>query len=638
MQPGFKFRPRAVRLWFLLAAVPGFVSGAQAQQVTRPLDVHEASIPTLQAAMASGELTAAQLVDAYLARIQAYDQHGPALNSIIALNPEARRDAERLDQERAQGRIRGPLHGIPVIIKDNYDVLGMPTTGASVALANHRPLRDAHQIARLREAGAVILAKSNLTELAYGITSVSSLGGQTRNPYDLARNPGGSSGGTSAAVAASFAAVGWGSDTCGSIRIPSAVNNLFGLRPTKGLSSIDGILPLSHTQDVGGPLARTAIDLALSLDATIGRDEADPATRVLNGREVPRFAESLDATALQGLRIGILTAYFGDGPEEREVTRVLREALAEMQRLGAEVFEVEIPDMDALLAGTSTIDAEFKWDLADYLARTPGATVTSLSEIVTAGLHHRAVAEVLRRSDRHQTREIAGYAETLTKRESSTRAVLAFLDAERIDVLAYPSLRREVALIGEPALGNNCQLSATTGMPALTLPAGFTSRGTPVGMELLARHFEDARLVSVGYAWEQATGPRRSPATTPPLLPGEVTRRSARVSFPQAVSGGAGSAGPVVVDLIFEDATGVLSFRLSGADPRSVRALVLRQGDAESGVIVERLALGGITELSGSVRLDAATREALGAGELHLQLFTAEGPAAGWISRIDLPA
>jgi len=605
-----------------------------AQKSFGPLDVHEATIPSLQAAMERRETTAVALADAYLARIEAFDQRGPGLNAIIALNPLARREAESLDRERAKHGPRSPLHGIPVIIKDNYDVVGMPTTAGSVALAGHLPLRDAFQVRRLREAGAVILAKSNLTELAYGITNISSLGGQTLNPYDPGRNPGGSSGGTGAAIAASFAAVGWGSDTCGSIRIPASVNHLYGLRPTKGLSSIDGIVPLSTTQDVGGPLARTVTDLALALDATIGPDPADAATAVLAGRELPRFADALGRESLSGVRIGVLRAYFGDAPEEREVTRVIMAALDEMARLGARLVDVEIPDFDALLAGTSTIDGEFKWDLADYLARTPDAEVTSLTDIVRGGLHHRAVAEVLRRSDRHETRDPPGYRETLEKRAATREAVIAFLEEHRIDLLAYPSLRREVAPIGEPALGNNCQLSAATGMPALTVPAGFTSRGLPVGLELLGRPFADVRLVGLGHAWERAAGPRRPPWTTPSLgAAGSMRPIPFRADFPIEEGG---SPVTVSIALTFDPAAGSLSYELpTGVAGERVRALVLRQELPPPGIVVERLALAGITGSRGSVRLDAEAIQALREGDLSLQLFTHDGPAAGYRAALD---
>ena len=319
-------------------------------------EVSEASIPELQAALEEGRTTSAQLVDLYLARIAAYDNAGPVLNTIIRLNPRARELATALDAERAGGTVRGPLHGIPVLMKDNYDVAGMPTTGSSLALAGHMPPDDAFQVARLLGAGAVILGKTNLHELAAGITTISSLGGQTRNPYDPSRNPGGSSGGTGAAIAASFSAVGWGSDTCGSIRIPAAVHNLFGLRPTKGLSSIDGILPLSHSQDTGGPLARTVADLAIALDATVGPDPADPATSILGDRPLPSFVDVLDRGALADARIGVIEEWVTDGGTVASVTRVIRGALEEMETLGATVIDVTIPDLDGLLANTGLID------------------------------------------------------------------------------------------------------------------------------------------------------------------------------------------------------------------------------------------------------------------------------------------
>src|SRR5258705_6378926 len=259
---------------------------------TAPFDVTEKTITELAAAMRTGATSSRRLVQAYLARIEAFDHQGPALNAIISINPKALDEADALDRERAARGLRGPLHGIPIVLKDNYDTAEMPTTAASTALKGSMPGRDAFQVKKLRDAGAVIVAKANLHEFARGITTISSLGGQTRNPYDPTRNPGGSSGGTGAAIAASFAAVGMGSDTCGSIRIPSAHNNLVGLRPTKGLSSIGGMIPLSSTQDVGGPLARTVEDLAITLDATIGEDPEDSATKLTAGTR-PLFSSML---------------------------------------------------------------------------------------------------------------------------------------------------------------------------------------------------------------------------------------------------------------------------------------------------------------------------------------------------------
>ena len=321
--------------------------------------------------MASGLATSEQLTQAYLARIRAYDQAGPGINSMIWVNANAIAEAEALDQERADAGPRGPLHGIPIILKDNFGTYDMPTSAGTLALAGNIPPNDAFQVAKLRDAGVVIIGKSNMHEMAGGITTIGSLGGQTLNPYDLRRNPGGSSGGTGAAIAASFAAVGWGSDTCGSLLIPAAHNNLVGLRPTKGLSSVDGIIPSSHTEDTGGPLARTVRDLAVALDATVGRDRADPATAILEGLELASFVDGLNTGALDGARIGILRAFFGDAPEDFATSRVVLGALEQMVELGADTVTIEVPGYDTLNAGSSVVRHEFKWDLIDYLAVCP---------------------------------------------------------------------------------------------------------------------------------------------------------------------------------------------------------------------------------------------------------------------------
>lgn len=320
-------------------------------------------------------------------------------------------------------------------------------------------------------------------------------------------------------MAANFATVGWGSDTCGSIRIPAGHNSLVGLRPTKGLSSIDGIIPLAVTQDVGGPLARTMTDLAYALDATIGPDPADPATRVLAGRTLPRFVDALDESALRGARIGLLIPLLGNEPEDAQVAEIIRGAVEEMRRAGAEVVEIDIEDFSGMLSGTSTIDAEFKWNLNDYLARTPTAPVSTLTEILETGRFHAEVESRLRNSDRHAAFDSVAFAETMAKREQARRRMVDLFEQNGLDAIAYPSIRRVAAPIGDPAPGSNCQLSATTGMPALTVQAGFSEEGVPVGVELLGLPFQDDRLVALGYAYEQATRHRRPPASTPPLAP-----------------------------------------------------------------------------------------------------------------------
>ncbi|WP_420462501.1 amidase [Candidatus Palauibacter sp.] len=605
------------------------VSTAPLGAQTSVFDVAEASIPELQAALESGRVTSVDLVDAYLARIAAYDRAGPMLNAIVRVHPEARVEAERLDLERAEGRVRGPLHGIPILLKDNYDTFDMPTTGSTLALAASVPPDDAFQVGRLREAGAIILAKTNMHELAAGITSISSLGGQTRNPYDPARNPGGSSGGTGAAVAASFGTVGWGSDTCGSIRIPSSVHNLVGLRPTKGLSSIDGIIPLSHTQDTGGPLARSAVDLAIALDATIGPDAADPATEAMRDREPIGFRASLDAGALDGARIGALTEWLTEGTDA-PVTDVVRVALDAMAAAGAEIVDVEIPDQDSLLARTSVIGLEFALDLADYLAAAGGAPVASLGEIVTLGLHHEQLDGTFRRRSEAGPRDEAEYAEALERQAALREAIVAFMDEERLDAIAYPTLRRDPALIGSPPVGGTCQLAAHSGLPAISAPAGFTRAGMPTGVELMGRPFDDARLVSFAYALERAIQPRRAPQRTPALVDG---RAPDPLRF--SVAGDDGWAGRPAAPRLrgsfsLDLPRGTLHHVIStaGVGAADVHAIVLqrRGSGTRPNAVVRRLSGPGLASAEGTLALNAADLDDLLAGRIELALYTADRP------------
>jgi amidase len=478
-------------------------------------DVTEASIVELGAAMDEGRVTSEELVERYLARIEAYDGRGPALNSIITLNPHARTSARALDFERGATGARGPLHGVPIVIKDNYDMAGFPTTNGSVAMAAVMPPDDGFQVQRLREAGAVILGKTNLHEFARGITTVSSMGGQTLNPYDPARNPGGSSGGTGAAVAASFAAAGMGSDTCGSIRIPSAHNNLVGLRGTSGLSSRDGVVPLSYTLDVAGPLARSVTDLALLLDATVGSDPSDPTTAEADANTPDSYVTALDADAVRGARFGVLTMLLRQDLEDEPVARVIDAAVDDLRQLGAEVVAVEIDGLAELLDSYVVLSHEFKFGLDAYLAEIPDAP--SLAEILTDGRYHPDVAERLTRSNAVDTLDTDEYREALGRRDTVRRRVVETLDELALDALIYPTMRQQAAVIGQPQGGDNCRLSPHAGLPAITVPAGFTPDEMPVGLEMLGRPFAESRLLALAYAFEQATGHRRPPASTPPL-------------------------------------------------------------------------------------------------------------------------
>ena len=628
---------RALATAFLL--VPG-TAHAYSTLPTFPItqgqgiEVFEASIPDLQEAMSDGRVTSVQLVDAYLARINAYDRGGPALNSMVYLNANARAQAAALDQERALGGARGPLHGIPIILKDNYDTADLPTSGGSIALAGMIPPDDAFQVRKLREAGAVILGKSNMHELAAGITSISSVGGQTRNPYDPSRNPGGSSGGTGAAIAASFAAIGWGSDTCGSIRIPASHHNLFGLRPTKGLSSIDGIIPLSHTQDVGGPLARTATDLAIGLDATIGADAADPATRILADRPLPQFVTALDSEALQGARLGALTMLFGDAPEDQEHARLVRSALDSMKEAGAQIIDIEIPGLDSILSGSSLIGLEFKWDLIDYLAATPAAQVKSLQDLLDRGLYHVRLEDNFRRRAGTEEMDSAAYDRAMAKRAAARYAVLATMDELSLDAVAYPTIRRRAAQIGDPQRGSNCQLSATTGLPALSVPVGFTGAGLPTGLELLGRPLEDTRLLALGFAFEQSARLRRAPGRTPPLEDG---RAPEPVAFVVAAQGGGATAH---VLFSWDVGQSALSYAvtISGTQAAEIRGLSLHRAQKEQeGGVIYRLSGPSRQVASGTITLNARDREAWVAGDLYLRLYTTESPSGGPRAPLPLP-
>ena len=615
---------RALIFLFAVASLAPLPSLA-AQRFAAPAGdlVYERSIPELQAALAAGRTTSVALVDAYLARIAAYDHRGPSLNAMIRLNPRARADAAVLDAERRAGKVRGPLHGIPVILKDNYSTRDLPTSAGSVALAGLRTPDDAFQVKKLRDAGAIILGKSNMHELASGITTISSIGGQTCNPYDPDRAPGGSSGGSGAAVAASYAAVAWGSDTCGSIRIPSAVQNLFGLRPTKGLSSVGGIVPLSHSQDVGGPLARTVIDLAIALDATVGADAADTATRILGQGPPPRFVASLDSTSLRGKRFGVLTEYFGTEADDAEGARVVRQALDRLRARGAELVDVKIPGLDSVATSAGVINYEFKYDLIDFLATIPNAPVKSLAEALDAGMYHTALETPLRARETNGTRDAPAYLAALAARVATRERVVSFLDANHLDALVYPTVRRKAAYIGEPQRGANCQLSAASGLPALSMPAGFTPDGLPIGVELLGRPLSDAMLVSLAYDYETATHPRRAPSTTPPLVDGK-----APPARQFAASAHAGATG-VTARFAFDPTRRTLDYtvNITGTPAARVYAVSINRDSAgKTGPALRVLSGPGVGGSTGTLKLTDAERRVLVGGEAVLVVYTADEP------------
>ena len=583
-------------------------------------DVAEQSISDLATALDSGEVTSRELVAAFLARIETFDQQGPALNAMVVINPNAFRDADALDAERSAGRVRGPLHGIPIVVKDNYDTVDMPTSAGTIGLATSVPPDDAFQVSRLREAGAIILGKTNMHELARGITTVSSIAGQTRNPYDITRNPGGSSGGTGAAVAASFAAVGMGSDTCGSIRIPSAHHALVGLRGTRGLASGDGIIPLSTTQDIGGPLARSVRDLAITLDATVGVDPADETTRRSEGRIPATYTDALDSRGLLGARVALLEELLGDTGAERPVRTVIEAAVEKMTAEGAEVVEIAETDFGALLEGASLIGLEFKFDFDAYLVKTPGAPVRSLAELVELGLYHQVVDRGIRASLEVESLDTDDYRERLAKRDTLREAVTALLDEHDLTALIYPTIRQTARPIGQGQPGSNCSLSAISGLPAITVPAGYAADGMPVGLEMIGRQFAEDDLIRLAYAYEQATRHRRAPDSTPSLVdpPAPVV-----VNVEADDVDGAGLRGRFVL----ERSTGDLTYTLSLYGMSNTEVLFThlhRSTDGAAGPVVRLLGGRWRPWVSGTLTLTAAELSALRDGELYADVHTTE--------------
>ncbi|MCH1642565.1 amidase family protein [Paenibacillus timonensis] len=485
----------------------------------KPFVLPEATISELQLAMEQGKLTSKQLVQMYLDRIAKYDDQGISLKAVLTINPEALHIAEALDQERADKGSRGPLHGIPILVKDNFDTSDMPTTAGCLCLQDSVPDQDADQIAKLKEAGAIILGKTNLHEFAFGITTSSSLGGETRNPYAPDHYPGGSSGGTGAAIAANFAVAGLGTDTGGSIRIPSSFNSLVGIRPTIGLSSRDGIIPLALTQDVGGPIARTVEDAAILLDATAGYDPDDVATAYSVGRIPDSYTRFLDPSGLKGARIGVATELFPEGnDQEKAVSGVVSNAVHELESLGATVVNIKIPHLAEINKYPSLSGYEFKFQLNDYLKELgEDAPYHSLAEIIASGEYDKTQEQSMKAREARESLDTQEYKDIVLKRTSLTReSLLKVMADNNLDAIVYPTSTQPPALIGESqSSGNNNRLSPFSGFPAITVPAGFTPDGLPVGIEFLGRAFDEGTLIKFAYSFEQGTHHRHAPRLTP---------------------------------------------------------------------------------------------------------------------------
>ena len=498
---------------------------ALSAQAPTPFRVEETTIAQIQSAFRDGSLTCRALVERYLARIEAHDKKGAALNAIVMINPDALKAADELDRRFRQSGPVGPMHCVPVLVKDNYETTDMPTTAGSLSLKGMMTGADAFIVKRLRDAGALMIAKSNMAEFAFSpVETVNSiLPGYTRNPYDTSRVTAGSSGGSAAGTAANFAAIGLASDTGDSIRGPAAHQALVGLRSTMGLVSRSGVVPLNLSADIAGAVTRTVADTAAVLQVIAGPDPSDPVTAGGRGHIPASYAAALRADGLKGARIGVLHQAYDTPTLDREVDEVFKGALGELRNLGAEVIDpVQVDGLDDIGRGGGC--NQFKYDLNRYLARLGDkAPMHSLADIIKSRRFHPSIQARLESGEAAE--DVPGQTPGCQRRDESREtlraAVLKLMDSAQLDALAYPTWSNPPRLIGDlntPG-GDNSQLfSPSTGFPAITVPMGFTRGGTlPAGLQLFGRPWSEATLLTLAYAYEQATHHRHAPAATPPL-------------------------------------------------------------------------------------------------------------------------
>jgi len=493
------------------------------------LDVVELSAAEARDRMAAGTLTSHALTEAYLDRIAAIDDAGPTLSAVIETSSTALADADALDAERKAGKVRGPLHGIPVLVKDNVDVAGMVNSAGSLALADNRPKQDAFIAKRLRDAGAVILGKTNLSEWANfrstrSSSGWSSRGGQTKNPYVLDRNPCGSSSGTGAAIAASLAAIGVGTETDGSILCPSSVNGLVGLKPTVGLVSRTGIIPISVSQDTAGPMGRSVADIAILLNALAAVDAADPASAGAKDHIRADYTAVLKADAAKGKRFGVLRQAMGFSQES---DAAVNKAIDTLKAQGAEIVDVKLtaynawdePELDVMLY-------EFKDGLNRYL-KNSGSPHTSLEALIAYNKTHADAVmpffgqELFERAQAKGPLTDAAYvkARDAARRTAGPDGILGVLDREKLAALIAPTVSPAWPtdhLLGDRYLGAGYGAAAVAGTPSITIPIS-EAQGLPVGVTLMGPAYGEADLIAFAYALEQATRARKPPQFKPTL-------------------------------------------------------------------------------------------------------------------------
>ncbi len=487
-----------------------------------PFQVEETTIAQIHAAMKAHQLTCVQLVDAYLARIEKYDKQGPSLNAITVVNPNARAEAEAMDKRFASTGPVGPLHCVPAIVKDNFETIGLQSANGSITLKGFVSDKDAFQVKRIKDAGAIVLAKSNMGEFAFSpLETLNSLQGHTRNPYAIDRVPAGSSGGTAAAIASNFGAIGLGSDTGNSIRGPSSHASLVGIRSTMGLTSRAGVIPLSYLADIAGPMTRTVTDAVAVFQVIVGEDPEDPMTARSRGRAIPDYRRSLDPNGLKGARLGILRQAYERASADPDVIAVFTRALDDLKAAGAIIVDgIKIENPPGGQGGGGGCRG-FKYDINDYLkTRGQKAPVHSLDEIIASPLFAQIPAISQNRLKQSNQGTPNGPESDACKADAASReafgaAVTKTMDAMTLDALIYPTWSNPPRRIDDSTspTGDNSQVySPRAGFPAITVPMGYSRYDTlPVGMSILGRAWDEARIIRIAFAYEQRTKHRRPP-------------------------------------------------------------------------------------------------------------------------------
>lgn len=488
----------------------------------------ETTIDEIHDAMESGDVTSEELVERYLERIESYDRSGPELNGIVTVNEKAVERARELDETLATDGFVGPLHGIPVLMKDQGETAGIRTTFGSEACSDYVPEQDATVVTRLKDAGAVILAKTNIPDWASAYFGYSSEQGQTKNPYDLERDPGGSSAGTGSGVAANLGTVGIGEDTGGSIRVPSANCNLFGIRVTTGLISRTGFSPIVPRQDTAGPMARTVTDMTYVLDTLVGYDPDDEWTGAVSQVDVESYENYLNEDGLKDKRIGVLREAFGDddNPRAAQVNSIVESALEVMTEAGAEIVDpVTIPELDEQIEDTTVYGYYGTIHLNAFIAERDDIPYDSIREIYEAGAYHedldliKAIAETTDTPEE----ELDFWRKSLGQ-ESFRRDVLETFAADDLDAIVFPDVQEvppKIEELGEEYttanFPTNTPIGAQTQCPAVSIPGGLTEEGLPVGVEVLGTPYSEHQLIEIAYAYEQKTETRHTPESAPPL-------------------------------------------------------------------------------------------------------------------------